>query len=82
MPSPKIPGSMPEPMLSAPASLRDLSAHVADISPATLHPDTLARLAAINPATLPLLPSASIARGLQPVCRPGDVGEWLKPVPC
>mgnify|MGYP006199060497 CR=1 FL=1 len=46
-------------LVDAQGALRDLSAHVADISPATLHPDTLARLAAINPATLPLLPEGT-----------------------
>lgn len=44
-------------LVDAQGALRDLSAQVADISPATLQPDTLARLAAINPATLPLLPA-------------------------
>ena len=46
-------------LVDAQGALRDLSAHVADISPTTLHPDTLARLAAINPATLPLLPEGT-----------------------
>ena len=43
-------------LVDAQGVLRDLSAHVADISSATLNPDTLARLAAIDPSTLPLLP--------------------------
>ena len=42
-------------LVDAQGALRDLSAHVADISPATLHPDTLTRLAAIDTNTLPLL---------------------------
>ena len=44
-------------LVDAQGALRDLSAHVPDISSATLHPDTLARLAAIDPATLPVLPA-------------------------
>lgn len=44
-------------LVDAQGALRDLSAHVPDISSATLHPDTLARLAAIDSATLPLLPA-------------------------
>jgi len=44
-------------LVDAQGALRDLSAHVADISSATLHPDTLARLAALDPATLPVLPA-------------------------
>jgi 2,4-diketo-3-deoxy-L-fuconate hydrolase len=34
-------------------ALRDLSEHVADIDPYAIHPDSLARLAAIDPSTLP-----------------------------
>ncbi|HEX5390125.1 MAG TPA: fumarylacetoacetate hydrolase family protein [Burkholderiaceae bacterium] len=44
-------------LVDAQGVLRDLSAHVADISSATLNPDTLARLAALDPATLPELPA-------------------------
>ena len=44
-------------LVDAQGVLRDLFAHVADISSATLNPDTLARLAAIDPSTLPLLPA-------------------------
>ena len=44
-------------LVDAQGVLRDLSAHVADISSATLNPDTLARLAALDPATLPVLPA-------------------------
>ena len=35
-------------LVDAQGALRDLSAHVADISSATLNPDTLARLAALE----------------------------------
>lgn len=44
-------------LVDAQGVLRDLSAHVADISSATLNPETLARLAALDPATLPVLPA-------------------------
>lgn len=44
-------------LVDAQGALRDLSAHVADISSATLNPDTLAQLAALDPATLPTLPA-------------------------
>ncbi len=40
-------------LLDAAGTLRDLSAHVADIDGAALSPDSLARLRAIDPATLP-----------------------------
>lgn len=46
-------------LVDAQGALRDLSAHVADISSATLNPDTLARLAALDPATLPMLPAGT-----------------------
>jgi 2-keto-4-pentenoate hydratase/2-oxohepta-3-ene-1,7-dioic acid hydratase in catechol pathway len=37
--------------------VRDLSAHCADLDPHMLAPDSLARLAAIDPQTLPLVPA-------------------------
>ncbi len=43
-------------LLDAAGTLRDLSAHVADIDGAALSPDSLARLRAIDPATLPAVP--------------------------
>ncbi len=46
-------------LVDAQGALRDLSAHVADITSATLNPDALARLAALDPATLPLLPAGT-----------------------
>lgn len=42
-------------ILDAAGGIRDLSAHVADIGPAELTPEGLARLAAIDPASLPLI---------------------------
>ncbi len=47
------PGHERPAMLDAQGGLRDLSSHVADIAGDTLLPQTLARLAAIDPATLP-----------------------------
>ena len=35
--------------------IRDLSAHIADLTPATVTPDAIARIATIDPATLPLV---------------------------
>lgn len=43
-------------LLDSNGQVRDLSAHVADIGGAALSPDSLKRLAAIDPATLPLVP--------------------------
>jgi 2,4-didehydro-3-deoxy-L-rhamnonate hydrolase len=40
-------------------ALRDLSSVVADIGPATLAPDSMAKLNALDPATLPLVPQGS-----------------------
>ncbi|PZO88045.1 MAG: 2-hydroxyhepta-2,4-diene-1,7-dioate isomerase [Sphingomonas sanxanigenens] len=42
-------------ILDAAGGIRDLSAHVADIGPTELTPEGLARLAAIDPASLPLI---------------------------
>jgi len=42
-------------LIDAEGRIRDLSGHVADISGATLTPEGLARLAAIDPASLPLV---------------------------
>ncbi|GAB0119332.1 fumarylacetoacetate hydrolase family protein [Acidisoma sp. 7E03] len=41
-------------LLDANGQIRDLSGHVPDITPAVLAPDSLAKLAAIDPATLPI----------------------------
>ena len=43
-------------LLDANGQVRDLSAHVADIGGAALSPDSLKRLAALDPASLPLVP--------------------------
>ena len=40
-------------LLDAAGAIRDLSAHIADISPAELSPESLRRLAAIDPQSLP-----------------------------
>jgi 2-keto-4-pentenoate hydratase/2-oxohepta-3-ene-1,7-dioic acid hydratase in catechol pathway len=50
--------------------IRDLSAHVADINGATLSPDSLARLARIDPASLPAVPAGTRLGSC--VARPGN----------
>ena len=45
-------------LLDADGRIRDLSGHVADIAGATLEPDGLARLSALDPAALPLVDGA------------------------
>lgn len=42
-------------MIAPDGSLRDLSGHVGDITPDVLAPDALARLAALDPASLPVV---------------------------
>lgn len=49
------PGSERPGMIDANGAIRDLSAHVGDISGAALSPDSLARLAKLDPASLPLV---------------------------
>ncbi|HRK20156.1 MAG TPA: fumarylacetoacetate hydrolase family protein [Hyphomicrobiaceae bacterium] len=44
-------------LVDASGTVRDLSGHIADISGATLSPDTLAKLRKIDPASLPAAPS-------------------------
>jgi len=46
-------------LIDADGVQRDLSGHLADIEPATLGPDSRARLAAIDPATLPVVPAGT-----------------------
>ena len=46
-------------LLDANGQVRDLSAHVADICGAALSPDTLKRLAALDPTSLPLVPGTA-----------------------
>jgi 2-keto-4-pentenoate hydratase/2-oxohepta-3-ene-1,7-dioic acid hydratase in catechol pathway len=43
-------------LIDSTGALRDLSAHVSDISGATIGPDSLKRLNALDPATLPIVP--------------------------
>jgi len=45
-------------LLDADGVIRDLSAHVADLTPAEISPDGLKRLAAIEPASLPIVSGA------------------------
>ena len=42
-------------LVDADGRIRDLSAHIADLTPATVTPDAIARIATIDPATLPLV---------------------------
>ncbi|KAB7646272.1 fumarylacetoacetate hydrolase family protein [Polymorphobacter fuscus] len=49
------PGAEKPGVVDSDGRVRDLSAHIADIGPDALGPDSLARLAAIDPATLPLV---------------------------
>ncbi|KQM62738.1 2-hydroxyhepta-2,4-diene-1,7-dioate isomerase [Sphingomonas sp. Leaf17] len=42
-------------LVDADGRIRDLSAHIADLTPATVTPEAIARIAAIDPATLPLV---------------------------
>ncbi len=46
-------------LIDASGALRDLSAVLADIGPSTLGPDSMARLAALDPSALPLLPAGT-----------------------
>lgn len=58
-------------MIDAHGVVRDLSAHVPDIGPATLDPDTLSRLCALDPAHLPVVDGG--ARLGPPVAQPGNI---------
>ncbi|WP_439114556.1 fumarylacetoacetate hydrolase family protein [Hydrogenophaga sp.] len=46
-------------LVDASGALRDLSGVVADLSPATLGPDSMSRLAALDPTHLPLVPAGT-----------------------
>lgn len=46
-------------LVDASGALRDLSSLLADVTPATLGPDSMSRLAALDPATLPLVPAGT-----------------------
>jgi 2-keto-4-pentenoate hydratase/2-oxohepta-3-ene-1,7-dioic acid hydratase in catechol pathway len=48
-------------LLDADDKVRDLSGVLTDITPATLSPSALARLAALDPTTLPVLPQGRLA---------------------
>jgi len=67
------PGAEKPALLGPDGVLRDLSGHVADIDGAALAPDGLARLAALDPASLPAIEGsprigACVARPLNYVC--------------
>jgi 2-keto-4-pentenoate hydratase/2-oxohepta-3-ene-1,7-dioic acid hydratase in catechol pathway len=53
------PGAEQPGLIDASGTPRDLSGLVADLGPATLGPDSMARLAAIDPLTLPPVPSGT-----------------------
>lgn len=53
------PGAEKPGLVAPDGTWRDLSGHVADIGPASLGPDSMARLAAIDPASLPLVPDGA-----------------------
>jgi 2,4-didehydro-3-deoxy-L-rhamnonate hydrolase len=53
------PGAERAGLIDASGGLRDLSSVVTDIGPAALHPDSMARIAALDPAQLPVLPSGT-----------------------
>jgi len=46
-------------LVDASGALRDLSSLLADVTPATLGPNSMSRLAALDPATLPLVPAGT-----------------------
>jgi len=54
------PGQEKPALLDKDGKIRDLSAHVADIGGAAIHPDSLAKLAALDPASLPELAAGRI----------------------
>ncbi len=64
------PGAEKPGMVDADGAIRDLSAHVADLSGAALAPANLAKLAALDPKSLPLVP-AGVRLG-SCVARPGN----------
>ena len=59
-------------MIDADGTLRDLSAHVADITSATLGDDSIAKLRALDPATLP----AVVGNPRMGACV-GDIGKFM-----
>ncbi len=68
-----VPGAEKPAILAADGTLRDLSAHLRDIDGTTLSPASLAKLAAVDPASLPRVEGtprigACVARPLNFVC--------------
>ena len=57
-------------LVDASGTIRDLSSHIADINSATISPDSLAKLKALDPSTLPAVP-AGVRLG-SCVARPGN----------
>ena len=53
------PGAEKPALQAADGTIRDLSGHVADIAGAALSPEGLAKLAAIDPASLPVVPAGT-----------------------
>lgn len=80
-------------VIDAEGRIRDLSAHVSDITGETLAPESLARLKALDPASLPLAPTgvrlgAPVARvwnfiavGLNFTDHAKEIGSQLPPEP-
>ena len=66
------PGAEKPGLLDSGGTVRDLSGHVGDIDGSTLAPESLARLAAIDPASLP-----AVAAGTRLGCPVGSVGKLL-----
>jgi 2-keto-4-pentenoate hydratase/2-oxohepta-3-ene-1,7-dioic acid hydratase in catechol pathway len=60
------PGQERPALLDEHDQLRDLSGHCTDIAGDTLFPASLARLAALDPAGLPLLPAGDVAQRIGP----------------
>ena len=57
-------------LVDASGAVRDLSSHIADINGATLSPESLAKLKALDPATLPAVPAGTRLGSC--VARPGN----------
>lgn len=80
-------------LVDANGGIRDLSGHIADIDGKTLAPESLARLKAIDPASLPLAPAGArlgppvarvwnfIAVGLNFTDHAREIGSQLPPEP-
>jgi 2,4-diketo-3-deoxy-L-fuconate hydrolase len=64
------PGAEKPAMIDAQGTIRDISAHVADLAGAALDPANLAKLAKLDPSTLPAVPAD--ARLGSCVARPGN----------